>query len=100
MADGSLFVEPSKHHHHLPVHRSGVTSHGGRPLQGLDLAPSTLLNVVDMQLGEEFPGLVKRIERRVCPSSKKDQCVLVQDECGAGFRAGVGAHSQRSAPHP
>ncbi len=50
-----------------------------------------------MEFVEELPGLVERVDGGVGPAPEEEERVLVDHEAGAGLRARVGSHGQRSA---
>ena len=100
VAHGALLVEAAVHDHGAGMQGGGVAGHGGRPLLRRHQLPPVLRDGVDVQLREELPALVERVEGGVGPAAEQQQGVVVAHEAGAGLGAGVGAHGEGPVPRP
>ena len=83
------------------VDGGGVAGHGGG-LEDLRVGghegPPGVLDMIDVQLREQLPRLVERVERRMGPAAEEDESVVMEDEAGTGLGAGIGPSRERSPP--
>ena len=92
MTNRALLMQSAKNDHQTAVYGGRVASHGRWAIPPLNQLPTVFRHAVDVQLGEELPALVERVEGRVSPTAKEDELVVMEDKGGTGFWTRIGTN--------
>ena len=85
-------MQSAKNDHRTPVYCGRVACHGRWAVPSLDKLPTVFGHTVDVQLSEELPALVERVEGWVSPTAKENEFVVMEDERGTCLRARIGTN--------